>query len=288
MKDKLPPISVIIPTYNRWWSIVSALNSVLNQSFKDIEIIVIDDGSTDNTFKLLKEFLNTIRYYRHPYNKGVAWARNQGIKMARHNFIAFLDSDDKWKENKLEIQIKKMEENPQFLISHTEEIWYRNGKRLNPKKKHKKQGGDIFLQSLSLCAISMSTVMVKRTLFEKIGYFDESLPVCEDYDMWLRVSARFEVLLIEQPLTIKFGGHKDQLSKQYLGNMDKYRIQSIVNLLEKGNLSKQKYLLAIKELKRKCLIYGKGCLKRGKTKEGNFYLRLPEKYLSSLDEMIIL
>ncbi len=273
-----PLISVIIPTFNRAEFLKISISSVLNQTFKEFELLIIDDGSTDNTKEIIKSFNDDrIKYIYYNQNKGPSYARNTGIKLAQSNFIAFLDSDDKWKNEKLEIQYKSMLKNSNYLLSHTEEIWYKNGKILNPKKIHKKQQGDVFQQSLRLCAISMSTVMVKKELFKIVGLFDENLLVCEDYDMWLRVTARFPVLLISDALTIKYGGHKDQLSQRFIG-MDKFRIYAIEKLINSEILSKEKLKMAIKELEYKSLIYGKGCIKHNKKEEGEYYLQLPEKY----------
>ncbi len=270
-------VSVIIPTYNRRNFLKIAIDSVLKQTYKNFELIIIDDGSTDNTEELVKSYKESRIKYFYQFNRGPAVARNKGIKISKGNYIAFLDSDDRWREDKLKIQLEAMKKYPDYLISHTEEIWYRNGKILNPKKKHKKQHGNIYKQSLELCAISMSTVMVKREIFDKIGLFDEKLEVCEDYDYWLRVTSQYPVLLIDIPLTLKEGGHYDQLSHKYFG-MDKYRIYSIEKLINSNELDKDKLKLAIKELEKKSLIYGKGCIKHNKKNEGEYYLELPEKY----------
>ncbi len=270
-------ISVIIPTYNRKNFLQIAVKSVLAQTYKNFELIIVDDGSTDETDKLIEKFNDSRIKYIYQKNRGPAKARNTGIKLAKGDYIAFLDSDDRWKKEKLQIQFTEMENHPQYMLSHTEEIWYRNGKILNPKKKHKKNHGDIFLQSLKLCAISMSTVMVRKELFNKISLYDEKLEVCEDYDMWLRITANYPVLLINIPLTLKEGGHADQLSHKYFG-MDKFRIYSIEKIIKSHKLTKEKHMQALKELEKKCTIYGKGCIKRNKNSEGEYYLELPEKY----------
>lgn len=278
-----PQISVIIPTYNRATFLEKSVSSVLNQTFKNFELIIIDDGSTDNSYEIIKNFNDSrIRYIRNQKNFGVSYSRNLGIKNAEADLIAFLDSDDMWKKEKLEIQFNEMKRNPDFLLSHTEEIWYKNNKRVNPRSIHKKRGGNIFQNSLKLCSISMSTVMVHKKLFDIVGLFDENLPACEDYDMWLRVTARYEVLLINLPLTIKFGGRPDQLSQKFVG-LDKFRIYAIEKLLNSNILTKEQLKMAFDELKRKCEIYGKGCLKHNKKNEGEYYIELPEKYKYLVD-----
>ena len=181
-------ISVIIPTYNRAQRLKKAIDSVLAQSHRNFELILVDDGSDDNTAELIDKYNADIVYIRQE-NRGPAAARNRGIEKAHHNLLAFLDSDDWFAENKLETQIEAMDQNPSYLISHTDEIWYRNGQLLNQKLKHKKNSGDIFGQSLELCAVGMSTIMIRKEIFERYGLFDEEYPCCEDYEFWLRISA---------------------------------------------------------------------------------------------------
>ncbi len=244
-------INVVIPTHNRGLLLKKAIDSVLSQTYQDFELIVIDDVS----------------------GKGPASARNRGIKKSARPFIAFLDSDDRWDKDKLATQIEEMQENPKYLISHTQEIWYKNGRLLNQKKKHKKHHGRIFDKCLPLCVVSMSTVMARREIFDRVGLFDESLPCCEDYDFWLRASVNHEFLLIDKPLTLKDGGRPDQVSSIYATGIDKFRIQSILNLLKSPNLTPGQRDLATRELHKKCRIYGAGCLKHGKREEGEYYLK---------------
>ena len=268
-------VSIIIPTYNRGYCLQKAIDSVLSQTYHNFELIVVDDGSEDNTDKLVKNYGSDIVYIRQK-NKGPAAARNRGVQAARYDLLAFLDSDDWFAENKLEVQLGAMLEKPAYLISHTQEIWYRNGRVLNQKTRHKKNSGDIFCQSLELCAVGMSTVMLHRKIFEHYGLFDEGYPCCEDYEFWLRVSAEQEFLLVDQPLTLKDGGRDDQVSSLYRVGMDKYRIQAIMKMLASGMLTEEQKEAAVAELRRKCTIYGTGCLKHGRVEEGRHYLNLPE------------
>ena len=268
-------ISVIIPTYNRAQRLGKAIDSVLAQSHQDFELIVVDDGSDDNTAELIENYNADIVYIRQE-NRGPAAARNMGIEKARYNLLAFLDSDDWFAENKLAIQIEAMGQKPSCLISHTNEIWYRNGQILNQKLKHKKESGDIFARSLELCAVGMSTIMIHREIFERYGFFDEGFPCCEDYEFWLRISAEEKFLLVEEPLTLKDGGRDDQLSTIYRTGMDKFRIQAIMKTLASGRLTEEQTGIALRELERKCRIYGTGCIKHGRVEEGQSYLNLPE------------
>ena len=276
--EKKPQVSVIIPTYNRARIIKEAVDSVLAQDFKDFELIVVDDGSTDNTSSVLAPYGDDIRIHFQE-NKGVSAARNRGIAEASGQFIAFLDSDDLWLPQKLTTQVEFFNQTPDALICQTEEVWIRNGIRVNPKKRHKKPSGMIFEPSLALCLVSPSAVMIRRELLDSAGGFDETLPVCEDYDLWLRISSRFPVYLIEIPLIIKRGGHDDQLSKG--SGLDKFRIKAIEKIINTGILSDDQHQAAMKMLKNKCDIYAAGCRKRGREEEARYYEAFPEKFSSA-------
>jgi glycosyltransferase involved in cell wall biosynthesis len=272
---KQPLVSVIIPTFNRGWILKEAIDSVLAQDHKDYELIVVDDGSTDNTPQILESFGQDIIVLRQA-NKGVSAARNRGIASANGQLIAFLDSDDIWLPGKLSQQVDFFESTPDAVIHQTEEIWIRNGVRVNPKRRHRKRSGMIFKPSLELCLISPSAVMIKKTLIDTVGLFDENLPACEDYDLWLRVCSRYPVHLLETPLIIKRGGHGDQLSNT--AGLDRYRIQSLEKIISSGRLTESQYRAAIRVLHDKCVIYAGGCRKRGRTAEAKLYETLAEKY----------
>ncbi|MGA3083323.1 MAG: glycosyltransferase [Thermodesulfobacteriota bacterium] len=274
-----PLVSVIVPTYNRSFFVLEAVDSIFKQTFKDFELIVVDDGSIDGTAEALNPYKGRL-IYSFQDHQGVSTARNRGIQTARGKWVAFLDDDDLWLPEKLKTQIDFFSKNPEGMICQTQEIWIRNGRRVNPREKHRKYSGDIFAPSLLLCLVSPSAVMIQRELFEQVGCFDETLPACEDYDLWLRISAQFPIFLIDQPLVVKRGGHPDQLSRTTPA-LDRFRIQSLVKILDSGQLTAVQYNLAFKELKAKCRIYGQGCLKRGREKESHFYLALPERLKKS-------
>jgi len=274
-------VSVVIPTYNRAQYLARAVLSVCRQTCRCREIIIIDDGSSDGSAALVHKLAETshipIRYL-YQDNRGPAAARNHGIRVAASETISFLDSDDHWHRKKLEFQYGQLLEQPDFMISHTMEKWLRRGEHLNQKKNHIPRHGDIFTQCLQLCAVGMSTVMVKRSLFSEVGLFDETLPCCEDYDMWLRVSALYPFLLVAAPLTVKEGGRDDQVSAKYRQGMDKFRLQSLQNLLSRQALTTRQREITIKTLVNKAEIYGTGCIKHGRSDEGRQFLALVEKY----------
>lgn len=260
----MPFCSVIIPTYNRALFLKEAVDSVLAQDFKDFELIVVDDGSTDETQKILAPYLekNLLKVIVQK-NKGVAAARNTGIKSAAADWLAFLDSDDLWLPKKLEKQINFLRENPNLKICQTEEIWIRRGVRVNPMKKHQKFSGWIFKKCLPLCLVSPSAVMIHRDVFEAVGFFDESFLVCEDYEFWLRVSLNLEIGLLDEPLIIKRGGHPDQLSQKF-PVMDKFRIRAMEKIWLAENLSLENKKVLLENLRQKCRIVAAGALKRGR------------------------
>lgn len=260
-----PDISVIIPTFNRRDRIAKALTSVLAQEDVCFEIIVADDGSTDGTGEMIQKDFPSVSYFWQK-NQGPSAARNRAIERAKGDWIAFLDSDDEWTPDKLKMQLYFFEKHPAFSICQTEEIWIRNGVRVNPMNKHKKYGGWIFEKCLPLCIVSPSAVMIHKTLFSEVGLFDESLPACEDYDLWLRIACRYPIGLVEQNCVIRYGGHADQRSHEFPA-MDRFRIQSLVKLLASEKLELAQAELAKKTLEEKSTIYIQGALKRGKVQE---------------------
>ena len=242
-------ISVIIPTYNRAGLLERALASVFSQTFAPAEVIVVDDGSTDHTEDLVRDKFPQVSYLRQP-QKGVSRARNLGIRKAQGEWLSFLDSDDEWLPNKLELQRQALQYKPQYRLCHTDEIWIRRGKRVNPMKKHTKRGGAIFQHCLPRCVISPSSVMVHRAVFDRVGHFDECLPACEDYDLWLRICARYDVLYVPEKLLVKYGGHNDQLSARYWG-MDRFRIRALEKILDSEDLSQPHREAALRTLREK-------------------------------------
>ena len=254
-------ISIIIPVHNRYSLLVRAVKSILQQTHKNFELIIIDDGS-DIPVRLVLPSDSRIKYYQNKRNKGVSYSRNIGIKKSSYEWVAFLDSDDEWIKDKLEKQIYFIKNNKEYLISQTEDIWYRNGKFVNPKIKHKKLSGNFFKESLDLCLISPSSVIINKKIFDDIGYFDEKLPACEDYDLWLRVLTKYKVGLLRDRLIIRYAGHDNQLYNKYKA-MDRFRIRTLKKILAL-NISNQKKILVKSKLKEKLSIILSGLKKRKK------------------------
>lgn len=269
-------VSVVIPTRDRRSLVVEAVESVLAQRVPPGEVIVVDDGSSDGTAAALDRFGAAVRTVRQE-PRGVSAARNHGARLARGEWLAFLDSDDLWKPDKLGAQLAYHEREPSVRISQTEEIWIRRGVRVNPCRHHAKPAGDVFVASLSRCLVSPSAVLIDRALFEEAGGFDESLPVCEDYDLWLRISLRVPIGLVREPLVIKRGGHDDQLSRRYWG-MDRFRVASIAGLLSSAPMSEARRAAAAGVLAEKCAILAAGALRRGRDEEAERYRSMARCY----------
>jgi glycosyltransferase involved in cell wall biosynthesis len=258
--------------------VVEAVESVFKQTFKDFELIVVDDGSTDGTAALLARFGTSLHIFRQEH-RGVSAARNRGLAEARGKLIAFLDSDDLWLPEKLAVQASYLRTFPQAALCHTEEIWLRQGRRVNPRRRHAKASGRAFVKLLRESLISPSAVVIRRSVLEEAGGFDESLPACEDYALWLKLARIHKIHLIDRPLVVKRGGHPDQLSKTLWG-LDRFRVQVLRELASDAALPPEDALEVRRVLEEKCRILAAGCRKRGRTGEAEEYLRLAGETVS--------
>ena len=278
-----PMVSVILPTFNRGYCLAESVQSVLEQSFRDFELIVVDDGSTDNSLDVMGQFPQA-KLIRLNENRGVSYARNRGMDIAQAEWIAFLDSDDIWEKDKLAIQMDWLARHPQFHAVHTDEIWIRNGVRVNPMNKHRKYSGDIFRYCLPLCVVSPSSVLLRAELLKEVGGFDESMPVCEDYDLWLRLARQVPFHFIEDKLLVKRGGHADQLSRKYWG-MDRWRVDALEKLLIENKLNEEQKDWVVAMLIEKCRVLVIGFAKRGKNQDAEDYRNLVARYAGQAEEL---
>lgn len=274
-----PSVSVVIPTYDRRALVLRALDSVLAQIRPADEVIVVDDASGDGTVDALSRLPVTLLVQER--RRGVSAARNRGVVAARGDWVAFLDSDDEWSPEKLAAQVAALDSEPgsaaggssteprtlavSHPLVHCDEIWIRKGRRVNPRQRHRKRGGWIYRDCLPLCAISPSASLIHRQTLLDLGGFDESLPACEDYDLWLRLCARAPVLYVDQPLVVKHGGHEDQLSRTPA--LDRFRIQALAKMLDSGVLEGENRRATLATLHGKIGVYAAGARKRGRLEE---------------------
>jgi glycosyltransferase involved in cell wall biosynthesis len=260
---KYPFFSVIIPVYNRGEIVHRAIESVLSQSYVHFEVIIVNDGSTDSTKNVIMSYIDNRIKIVDTENRGVSHARNRGIEKSNGDYVAFLDSDDQFLPNKLQEDSEYINKHPESLIHQSDEVWIRNGIQVNKKILHEKIVGYIFQESLEMCIISPSSVVIKKELFDFVGYFDEKMRVCEDYDLWLRITHTYPVGLIPKKTIIKYGGHSDQLSRSVVA-IDRFRIYSMLKLLNNCKLlSEDKIMLVKQKVEQKCLLVYNGAKKRG-------------------------
>lgn len=264
----MPRVTVVIPTYNRAALVPGAVASVLAQHYRDFEIVVVDDGSTDDT-------LSRLAWLRPPHrvvyreHRGVSAARNSGAALGDGALLAFLDSDDLWRPDKLGRQVEFFDARPTASLCQTDEIWVRNGRRVNPAERHRKPSGDIFAASCARCVVSPSAVLMRRAFFEALGGFDESLPACEDYDLWIRAACRSPVPLLRQALVVRRAGHGDQLSRSW--GLDRWRVAALARLLAREPLAPERHTVAAREMARRCAVLARGAERRARRGEAAFY-----------------
>jgi glycosyltransferase involved in cell wall biosynthesis len=272
-------LTIIIPTYNRLKLLKCALDSVFRQTYREFQLIVVDDGSSDGTGDYVQSLNNpgTLDYLRIPHCGLPGEVRNAGARRAIGEYLAFLDSDDLWKPKKLARQIAFFQENPEYRLCHTREIWQRGDRTVSQAGQRHRRSGDVFGDALRKCIIGPSTVMMRRGLFEAAGGFREELEIAEDYELWLRITARFPVGYIDDPLVIKRAGHADQLSEKY-GQIEIFRIRALLLNLEEERFRGKRRELAAGELVRKCRIYARGCEKRGKRAEARHYREIARRH----------
>ncbi len=271
-----PKVSVIIPVFNRHNRVKRAISSVMSQSLPAFETILVDDGSRPSIKESLpRKVARQIKLIELPKNHGVSYARNIGIREARGNFIALLDSDDEWKRQKLENQVEYLKKNPFFEIIQCNETWIRNGRFVNQCKHHGKKEGFIFDKSMELCAISPSGVLFRKDLLKSLGAFNEAFPACEDYELWLRITRFKPVGLNPQNDLIKTGGHRDQLSRAFEA-MDRFRVMALLMALSREE--EREVAKRIKEqIKKRLTILYNGATKRKKEDVARVYLEILKK-----------
>ena len=281
MASRGPLVSVVIPTYNRAQLVREAVASVLAQNYQPLEPIVVDDGSDDATGDALARFPK-VRVLRQAHTGMPGQVRNAGARLARGEYLAFLDSDDLWLPRKLAQQVAAATAAGD-AISHTRERWVRGRRVISQRTQRHRRSGDLFADSLRKCVIGPSTVLLRRTVFEQAGGFREDLEIAEDYELWLRLTARHQVGYVDQELVIKRAGHSDQLSERY-GQIEIFRLWALHDLVAGGHFAAAaRHAAAGAELARKAQIYAAGCRKRGRLDEARRYQALARRWSDEAD-----
>ena len=218
------------------------------------------------------------RAFKHaPYSTDSTSQMEMGFYISGKARYIVNDDDDEWHKDKLKEQVDLLNKDPGYHIIHTNEIWIRNGISVNQQHKHRKRGGYIFQNCLPLCVISPSAVMIHKIIFDDVGMFNETLPACEDYDLWLRICYKYPVLYTDKKLVIKYGGHEDQLSKKYWG-MDRFRIKALSNIIRQGQLKEDNLKSAIQTMHNKIHIYQNGAKKHANNNAATEFQHLLFEY----------
>lgn len=245
--DSLPLVSVIIPSYNCEPYIRQTITSVLDQSMKDLELIVVDDGSSDNTCQLVQQFGERVRLIRQQ-NARVCAARNRGIREARGQYLCFMDHDDAWFPHKLEVQLKTLQQYPQAAAVCSNFIcWYPDAQGVYPAIDSFKlsedllatdpeQSGWIYHRLLLDCCMLTSSTMIRAKVFEHCSAFDESLPYSEDWDLWIRLSRDYPLIKLAAPTTL-YRQHPAQ-GNRIVREVD-YRTRLLENAVQQWGLVSQ-------------------------------------------------
>jgi len=259
-----PRVSIILPTYNHASRLPGCLDNILEQTFQDYEIILIDDGSIDMTRKTIDDFKEARKAhdritYLYQGHKGVSEARNLGIISSRADLIAFIDDDDRWEKDKLEIQLKAMMRDPEISFSYTNSFFvYQNmGTKILQSRIMSLGGGDIFEQLLYKCFIITSSVMAKKAALLEAGLFDKVMSVGEDWDLWLRLAYKYKAGYLKEPL-LHYNLHDNNAHKDSLKMLAGHR-RIIEKIFYSGRFTEYKKMRTASEL--------------------NFYLTAAEAYM---------
>ncbi len=265
-----PKVSIVIPTYNRETIICKAIDSALSQTYKNLEIIIVDDGSTDNTKTVLEKYGSRLNYF-YQENKGISGARNAGIKRSTGQYIAFLDSDDYWLPDKLEKQIELFLQYPEYGMVACQCASIGADGQFRQKNRHGKSGSvlfDLFKKNF----IRTSSAVIKKECFLKSGLFDENLKECEEYDLWLRISAHYQVGFINEPLAVYTDNPKGASTDSLRGRL--YRLQVLEKDYLKEIIPENIYRKRIADT---CHYIGRHWAKRGGKEESLDFMKKAQK-----------
>lgn len=297
-------VSVIVPTFNKKEQVREALQSVLDQKFQDIEILIADDGSTDGTplalFKelgaqpeaidvLAKMGNNSIRPFTHAFqcggitvqyhygiNRGLSTARNRGIKSARGEYIAFLEPDDFWAPHHLSELISHLKRNREVKVCRVSERLIREGKSRAPKHPANRTTGWLFEASLDSSLMSISTVICHRSCFSICGCFDENMPACEEYDLWIRISSHFPIGFLDcNSVTRRTPRPADSIRAW---NWDRFRVYALEKAFQSGHITPEQRYLVAQSIVLKCERLVEGFKRQKSDERSNFYERKRKRF----------
>jgi glycosyltransferase involved in cell wall biosynthesis len=272
-------VSVIIPTYNREQLVRTAIDSVLQQSYPDTEIVIIDDGSTDATRDSVAGYGDRVRYF-HQENRGIAGARNAGIRAARGSYIAFLDSDDYWKPEKLARQMQLFAKHPEYGLVACQCASVRVDGSYREKNRPGSSGW-VLRELFHKNFIRTSSAVIRAACFDRVGLFDERLRECEEYDLWMRIAARYPIGFINESLAVYVDNLDGASVDSLTGRL--YRLQTLEKEYLRDSIPPPQYNRRIADT---CHYIGRHQLKRGNRTEGLRYLqrayRLRPLYVKNL------
>ncbi len=280
-----PTVSIVIPTYNRENIICKAIDSALSQTFKNLEIIIIDDGSTDRTKTVLEKYGARLHYF-YQENRGISGARNTGINRCSGDYVAFLDSDDYWLPEKLEKQIALFQKHPEYGMVACQCASIGPDGEFRQKNRPGKSGS-VLLDLFKKNFIRTSSAVIKKDCFLKAGLFDETLKECEEYDLWLRIAACCDVGFINEPLAVYTDNPKGASTDSLRGRL--YRLQVLEKDYLKQTVPDRLYRKRIADT---CHYIGRHWAKRGGRKESLSFLKKAQQlhpfYLKNLIYLMLI
>jgi glycosyltransferase involved in cell wall biosynthesis len=303
--------SVVVPTCNKREQVAQALQSALAQTYRNFEIAIVDDGSTDGTpahvFRTfgaepkaidivshlnpaaLRPFFHhfvhdgvTFKYHYHT-NRGLAAARNRGIRHARGSYVAFLEAEDRWDPTHLETQLAFLEANQGARISRVGEHPGRTCPRGRRPGRAERASGWLFASALENCPASISCAVIHRSCFTECGAFDENLPACEDYDLWLRLSARFPIYYVDGPEVV----HRSPRAEisPHAWTWDRFRVYALEKSFQSGHLDPEQRFLVSQEIVRRCERLVDGFRRQKSEERANFYERKRRRFAQEVRKL---
>jgi glycosyltransferase involved in cell wall biosynthesis len=303
--------TVVVPTCNRREMVAQALQSVLAQTYRNFELVVVDDGSTDGTPMHLMRLLGAepraveilsrmnpaalnpffhqfvhdgipIQYQYHP-NRGLGAARNRGIRHARGTYVAFLEAEDLWEPTHLQAQIAFLDGDGWARIARVGGRQAKDGTRARRSRRAEEASGWIFSQALEACPAGLSCAVVHRGCFAECGTFDENMPACDDYDLWLRLAARFPIHYVAGPEVTHRSPRPELASHSW--TWDRFRVYALEKAFQSGQLNPEQRFLVSQEIVRRCEHLVEGYRRQKSEERANFYERKRKRFAQEVRKL---